>query len=81
VLPAARRTLRGTVCCTALCKALLVAAHSAAMLVVAHVCDICSFPFCIGAGAHCIKCHKEHSLEHVKAAVFADDICYCTSCG
>jgi NAD-dependent SIR2 family protein deacetylase len=33
------------------------------------------------AGAHCIKCHKEHSLEHVKQAVFADDICYCTSCG
>uniref|UniRef100_A0A383W007 Deacetylase sirtuin-type domain-containing protein n=1 Tax=Tetradesmus obliquus TaxID=3088 RepID=A0A383W007_TETOB len=31
--------------------------------------------------AHCIKCHREHSLEHVKQAVFADDICHCTSCG
>ncbi|KAF6251609.1 DHS-like NAD/FAD-binding domain-containing protein [Scenedesmus sp. NREL 46B-D3] len=31
--------------------------------------------------ARCIKCNKEHSLEHVKQAVFADDICHCTSCG
>jgi hypothetical protein len=32
------------------------------------------------AGARCIRCGKEHSLEHVKAAVFSDEICHCTKC-
>eukprot|EP00879_Flechtneria_rotunda_P014274 GHRR01014911.1.p1 GENE.GHRR01014911.1~~GHRR01014911.1.p1 ORF type:complete len:282 (+),score=78.65 GHRR01014911.1:212-1057(+) len=31
--------------------------------------------------AHCIKCDHEHSLDHVKQAVFSDEICYCTKCG
>ncbi|KAF8071129.1 sirt2 [Scenedesmus sp. PABB004] len=31
--------------------------------------------------AHCIRCAAEHSLAHVKAAVFADEICTCTQCG
>eukprot|EP00775_Hariotina_reticulata_P006779 gene6779-6996_t len=31
--------------------------------------------------AHCIKCGKEHGLEHVKEAVFSDSICHCTKCG
>lgn len=33
------------------------------------------------AGAHCIKCGKEHSLQYVKEAVFSDSICHCSKCG
>jgi hypothetical protein len=33
------------------------------------------------AAAHCISCGAEHSLEEVKAAVFADEICRCRACG
>ena len=34
------------------------------------------------AGAHCVRCHLEHSLEHVRKAVSKGNTrCECASCG
>ena len=34
------------------------------------------------AGAHCVRCRKEHSLEHVREAVSQGKTrCECTVCG
>ena len=34
------------------------------------------------AGAHCVRCKKEHSLEHVRQAVSQGRTrCDCTKCG
>lgn len=35
----------------------------------------------VHAGAHCLDCSEEYSTEYVRAAVFADEICACSSCG
>ncbi len=40
------------------------------------VCDV------VHAGAHCVRCRKEHSLEHVRQAVSQGRTrCDCTKCG